>query len=322
MTDGGFTYDGLLKGHRGWVTSLVCPQVNDSAIKVVSGSRDNTIVAWKGVDTHDEDEPKAVPYRRLEGHSDFVESVALSNNAEFALSGSWDKSLRLWNLKTGDCITKFRGPQGHTKDVLSVAFSPDNRQIVSGGRDCRLKMWNVKGDCMFTMDKDAHTDWVTCVRFSPTLSAPLIVSGSCDNQVKVWSLSEFRCLSTLQGHKGSVNTVTVSPDGSLCASAGKDGVAKLWDLSRSEHLYELECNETINQIAFSPNRYWLCAATTSGVRVWDLETKDLVSELQPESDLKNKPQCTSIAWSLDGSTLYSGFTDNTIRQWGVRDIVA
>jgi guanine nucleotide-binding protein subunit beta-2-like 1 protein len=107
----------------------------------------------------------------------------------------------------------------------------------------------------------------------------------------------------------------------LCASGGKDGVAKLWDLSRGEHLYELECSEVINQIAFSPNRYWLCAATEKAVRVWDLETKEIVAELIPQAkgEKDKSPECTSIAWSADGSTLYSGYTDNTVRVWAVRD---
>ena len=312
------TYEGQLKGHRGWVTALACPQANDSSIKVVSASRDNSLVSWKGAENRNSiEDDYAVPHRRLEGHTGFVQDVALSNNAEFALSASWDRSLRLWNLKTGDTICKFNG---HTKDVTCVAFSPDNRQIVSGGRDHQLKMWNVKGECMFTMERDCHTDWVSCVRFSPAPQSPLIVSGGWDNLVKVWSLSEFRCLHTLKGHTGAVNSVAISPDGSLCASAGKDGTAKLWDLTRGEHLYELECGEPINQICFSPNRYWLCAATESGIRIWDLENKDVVAELIPEIQKKAvKPECTSISWSADGSTLYSGYTDNTVRVWGVRD---
>ena len=312
------TYEGQIKGHRGWVTALACPQTNDSSIKVVSASRDNTLVTWKAAEDRTSVESEyCTPDRRLEAHSGFVQDVALSNNGDFAVSASWDKSLRLWNLKTGEAIAKFLG---HTKDVLSVAFSADNRQIVSGGRDNLLKMWNVKGECMFTMERDAHTDWVSCVRFSPAPQSPLIVSGSWDNTVKVWSMTDFRCMHTLKGHTGHVNSVTVSPDGSLCASAGKDGVAKLWDLTRGEHLYELELGEPINQICFSPNRYWLCAATESAIRIFNLEDKEIIAELVPETQKKTaKPECTSIAWSADGATLYSGYTDNTVRVWGVHD---
>jgi guanine nucleotide-binding protein subunit beta-2-like 1 protein len=285
---------------------------------LVSASRDKTLIAWKAAEErHSQESDFAIPERRLEGHSGFVSDVAISNTGDFVVSSSWDRALRLWSLKSGETIAKFLG---HTKDVLSVAFSPDNRQIVSGGRDNILKLWNVKGECVFTIERDAHTDWVSCVRFSPALASPLIVSGGWDNVVKVWNLQNFKCMHNLRGHTGYVTSVTVSPDGSLCASAGKDGTARLWDLGRGEHLYELQCNEPINQICFSPNRYWLCAATESAIRIFDLENKDVIAELIPETPAKTlKPECTSITWSSDGSTLYSGYTDNTIRVWSVAD---
>jgi guanine nucleotide-binding protein subunit beta-2-like 1 protein len=307
-----------MSGHNDWITSLVCPQTVDSDIKVVSGSRDKSLVTWTDNESKITDDDAAyIPIRRLEGHSSFVQDAALTNNGEYALSASWDRSVRLWNLKSGACFGKFLG---HTKDVLSVAFSPDNRHVLSGSRDNKLKIWNVKGDCVFTLDKDAHNDWVSCVRFSPVPQAPLIVSGSWDNTVKVWSLTEFRCLYTLRGHTGYVSSVAVSPDGSLCASAGKDGMAKLWDLNRGEHLYELECNEPINALSFSPNRYWLCAATETAIRIWDLESKEIVAELIPEKPQQGaQPECLSLAWSADGSTLFSGYTDAVIRVWGVNE---
>lgn len=310
------SYAGQLSGHRDWVTALACPTTADSSTKVVSASRDGTLVSWVAPASRTSAESDlAIPSRRLEGHTGFVQDVALTHNGEYAASASWDRSLRLWNLKTGAPFAKF---VGHEKDVLTCAVSPENRQIVSGGRDNKIKVWNIKGECVWTLDKDTHTDWVSCVRFSPsTTDSALIVSGSWDQTVKVWN--NLKCQATLRGHKGYVSSVTVSPDCSLCASGGKDGVAKLWDLSRGEALYELECGEPINQISFCPNRYWLCAATESAIRIWDLESKDVVAQLVPESQSKTAPQCTSIAWSMDGSTLYSGYTDNTIRVWTVRD---
>jgi guanine nucleotide-binding protein subunit beta-2-like 1 protein len=276
------------------------------------------MVVWNlGEGTYDPDVNEAQPVKRMEGHSGFVSDIALSSDSQFALSSSWDKSLRLWELKSGNCIRKFND---HSKDVLSVAFSPDNRQIVSGGRDNKLKMWNTLGECKYTIDHDGHSDWISCVRFSPSLASPLIVSGGWDNLVKVWSLTEFKCQHTLKGHKGYVSSVCVSPDGSLCASAGKDGSAKLWDLSRVDHLYELAADEPINQLVFSPNRYWLCAATEKVVRIWDLESKAVVAELVPEVVKGSAPaECVSLCWSADGSTLFTGYTDNSIRVWGVRD---
>lgn len=121
------------------------------------------------------------------------------------------------------------------------------------------------------------------------------------------------------GHGGYLNTVTVSPDGSLCASGGKDYKAMLWDLTEGKHLYTLDHNDIITALCFSPNKYWLCVATGPTIKIWDLEGKSCVDELKPEvlASKGKGPQCTSLAWSSDGSTLFAGYTDNQIRVWQV-----
>ena len=78
----------------------------------------------------------------------------------------------------------------------------------------------------------------------------------------------------------------------------------------------------INSLTFSPNRYWLCAATNKNITIWDLESKNMVVELPyPKADdigpKALTPFCTSLAWSADGNTLYSGWTDNVIRVYAV-----
>lgn len=90
-------------------------------------------------------------------------------------------------------------------------------------------------------------------------SRPLTPRSSSPPQV--WNLANCKLRNNLAGHQGYVNTVTVSPDGSLCASGGKDGVAMLWDLQEGKRLYSLDAGDIIHSLVFSPNRYWLCAAT-------------------------------------------------------------
>lgn len=312
---------GTLEGHRNWVTAVVCPQITpENGLKLITASRDKTLVCWKGKSTGTAHDISATADRRLEGHAGFVSDVAISNQADYAVSASWDRSVRLWNLKNGTLVCKCLG---HTADVTSVAFSPDNRQIVSGSRDNTIKVWNVKGECMYTFDMDGHSSWVNCVRFAPPTpdNKAYIVSGGADGLVKVWDVTEAKVLHTLQGHVGYVNSVTVSPDGSLCASGGRDGKTKLWDMKEGTHLYELDCGAVINQICFAPNRYWLCAATENGIRLFDLESKLAIAELKPEKPEGSNvlPQCTSLAWSVDGATLYAGFTDNAVHVWTVEE---
>jgi len=110
----------------------------------------------------------------------------ISSDGAYALSASWDKTLRLWELSTGVTTRRF---VGHTNDVLSVSFSADNRQIVSGSRDRTVKLWNTLGDCKFTITDKGHTEWVSCVRFSPNPQNPVIVSAGWDKLVKVRTIS-------------------------------------------------------------------------------------------------------------------------------------
>jgi len=304
---------GTLDGHSNWVTSIATSSENPDL--VLSGSRDKTIILWNI--TRDE-VSYGVPKRILTGHNHFIEDIAISSDSEHAISASWDKTLRLWNLGTGKTIRQFNS---HEKDVLSVSFSPDNRQIISSSRDKTIKLWNTIGECKSTLTEDGHTEWVSCVAFSPNPETPLIVSCGWDKVVKVWDLSSGKLRTNHYGHQGNINAVTISPDGSLCASGGKDGVTMLWDLNDGKHLYSLEADDSINALVFSPNRYWLCAATNSSIKVWDLESKNAVCELKPEfinvGKNSNKPACTSLAWSADGSILFSGYTDSKIRVWQV-----
>merc|ERR1711906_104496 len=267
-----FAMRGTLAGHAGWVTSIVTSQENPDTI--LSSSRDKTVIVWQ---LTREDTEYGFPKRALTGHSHFVQDVKISSDGLFALSGSWDGTLRLWDICTGRTTRRF---VGHSKDVLSVAFSVDNRQIVSASRDKSIKLWN---------------------------------------------MSNCQLRTILVGHSGYINAVTVSPDGSLCTSGGKDGVAMLWDLNEGKRLYSLPCEQgdIIHSLCFSPNRYWLCAGTDTGIRIWDLEGKGIVDELKlelPVRDPKSKAlptSCISLAWSSDGNTLFAGYTDNLIRAWQV-----
>jgi guanine nucleotide-binding protein subunit beta-2-like 1 protein len=340
---------GILKGHDGWVTCIATSLDNPDML--LSGSRDCTIIVWEL--TRKEEDKGGDQYvrivegkmlRRLCGHNHFISDIDISSDRQYALSASWDCTLRLWNLKTGKTAQTFTG---HKKDVLSVAFSPDNRQIVSGSRDKTINVYNTIAEIKKSMpdeySQEQHSNWVTCVRFSPNAEEPVVVSAGRDSVVKVWDIKKnFALKHNLRGHQQYVNSVTVSPDGSLCASGGKDGVAMLWDLNEGKKLSSLEAGGEILALCFSPNRYWLCGAVGEAIKIWDLETKGLVGTLQtpkkviekqeepqrgrwPGQKKKKKKKlrkplpilCTCMAWSHDGRTLFAGYSDKTVRVWSL-----
>eukprot|EP01068_Selenidium_serpulae_P007678 Selendium_serpulae@DN4775_c1_g1_i6.p1 len=319
---------GKLVGHGDWVTSIAAPQ-NSTDRFIVSGSRDKKIMVWKLNETIERADNEDAPgpghaHKALTGHGQCVQDVAISADGAFALSGSWDKQLRLWDLNVGKSVRRF---VGHTSDVNSVAFSACNRQIVSGSRDRTIRLWNTLAECKYVITQDQHTDWVSTVRFSPSGNTnPVIVSCGWDKILKVWRLPDCKLQTNLVGHTLPLYTLTISPDSSLCASGGKDGVAMLWEVNAGHHLYSLESGAPIQALCFSPCNYWLCAATGRTIKIWDLENKGILGELaQPkqlaETNAKNmkskkfqveRTWCTSLAWSADGMALFAGATDGCI----------
>ncbi len=165
---------GTLEGHNGWVTSLsTCPANPDL---LLSSSRDKTLIVWQL--TRDESQ-YGVAKKALRGHSHIVEDCQLTADGQYALSGSWDKTLRLWNVANGECVTRF---DGHTGDVMSVSISRNFRQFISASRDKTIKVWNALGDCMLTLK--SHQDWVSSVECSPSKDS-ILYSAGWDKTVKV-----------------------------------------------------------------------------------------------------------------------------------------
>lgn len=164
---------------------------------------------------------------------------------------------------------------GHAKDVLSVALVNDS-VIVSGSRDHTIKVWNTCGTCMSMVDNgggDSPTDWVSCVRFIPDAAAALrVMSASWDGSVRVWDVDETRTW---------MWTAAVAPGASLAASGGKDGVVQLWDMAGGMKIYEFEVCSVVHAygLCICPNRYWMCIVTDERIRVWDLESKDIIKDL-------------------------------------------
>ena len=94
----------------------------------------------------------------------------------------------------------------------------------------------------------------------------------------------------------------------------------MWDLNSKLTMYTLNANAEVHALAFSPSRYWLAAATATGIKIFNLQERTLLDELKPEFAIGAKakdPEAISLAWSADGQNLFAGYTDNVIRVWQV-----
>jgi len=289
---------------------------------LITGSRDKTVIIWDIAEKKESDEDKewGFPKRVLKGHSHFISDLQLSQDSRYCLTGSWDGTLRLWDIKKGATIRRF---VSHTRDVLAVAFSSDNRQIASGGRDKHLKIWNTVGECKFTVEQNAHTDWVSSVKFYQDTKNPIVVSASWDRTIKVWDNQTMALKYTFTGHKAQINSLDMAPKTSYLASGGKDGLAMIWNLVDGKFLGETEVGSPINCVLFAPKKYWLVLGTDKGIKVWDLPSKEFIVSLDVKpidnnlEKMKKPIGCTSLAWNKNGNLLFAGFTDNYVRVYTI-----
>ncbi|WP_152983550.1 nSTAND1 domain-containing NTPase [Lyngbya aestuarii] len=203
-------------------------------------------------------------------HSDSLMSVSFSPNSQFIVTGSKDKTVKLWTSE-GRLLQTFVGHQGW---VNSVSFSPDGRMIASASDDGTVKLWNLQGRLLKTII--AHNAYVLGVSFSP--DGHTIASAGYDNTVKLWSRDGILLETLLKGSSDSVTSVVFSPNGQLIASASYDGYVKLWSRHNGTLLKTLLGHQDgVMSISFSPDSRVLASASRDQtVILWNLDLDDLM----------------------------------------------
>jgi WD40 repeat protein len=159
----------------------------------------------------------------LEGHTDWIRSVAFSPDGLQIISGSHDSTVRVWDAVSG--AHKYT-LEGHTGSISSVVFSPDGELIISGSEDGIVRVWDaVSGAHKHILE--GHTHYVNSVAFSP--NGLQIISGSDDCTVRVWDAVSGAHKYTLEGHTHYIRSVAFSPDGSQIISGSHDSTVRVWD---------------------------------------------------------------------------------------------
>lgn len=208
---------------------------------------------------------------KLVGHTNKIWAVIALGGSSRALSGGADKTLRLWDLGTGECLKTIEcGPDG-ADAVCSIAVDLAEARALSGHGNGRVRLWDLEaGRCLATLT--GHSGDVNSVHITP--DGRFAISGSDDTTVKVWNLEMGICVGTLEGHQNSVDSVAISPDGALIASAGfLDRSVRLWDWKSGACLQviEPELSRPIS-VAFSPDasRLLIGAAEPPNIYVYRL----------------------------------------------------
>lgn len=249
----------------------------------------------------------------LYGHKSYVFSAAFNADGSRLVSSSFDATVRIWDVATGDLLTTIRAPyvnKATPQGFNQAIFSPDGQQIITAGRDYTIRIWNSKtGALLQTLE--GHTGEVTSV--SINANGGRLVSGSWDETVRIWDIRAAKLLYTLRGHTGIVSSVSMSLDGSRIASGSLDGTVRVWDAQTATHLHTLEGHKgRVNSVSISPDSSRVISGgEDQTIRIWDIQTgKLLFNPLHRQPDT-----IKSVSISPNGAYMASGSYDGTIAIW-------
>lgn len=235
------------------------------------------------------------------GHRDDIRSVIFHPRTGQLISGSMDKTIRLWEYDTDTRVVLH-----HRQPIRDLTFAPDGQTLATASNDKTIRLWR-RQDGSLKRTLKGHTDWVNAVAWHP--DGTTLISGGDDETVRMWS-ADGTLIKTLRDHKDRVLDVAWSPNGDIFASASLDRTVRIW--SRDGQLLQTlaEHQDRVNSIDFSPDGKLLASASDDRtVKVWQRRPDNsffLVSQLEdPESWV------TDVVFSLDNQYLaFSGYDNN------------
>ena len=281
--------------------------------------------------------------RKLGVVDNSIKGVAVTKEG-YVIGSLSDGCSRAWGIESGSSKVSRMPGDGGKSGGRCLGLTHDGL-VIGGGEDGSLTIRTQQGKLVKGGTINAHKDAIVSVHGSPCADKPYFATASLDGTVKIFTMVGMKRLQTLKPSTTSKATsVILSPDSSLCAIGYKDGKCALYDASTG-FLWEYDMGKPISQICFSPNRYWMCAATSEGFKIVDLENKVMINEdsfyqdhtdaggewgdvaheeerrLQEDAASSKSPglkPCTSLCWSNDGEMLYVGYENGDVHVYKVR----
>jgi WD40 repeat protein/serine/threonine protein kinase len=264
---------------------------------LAAGGKDNAVKLW--------DVKTGVRLKTLKGHTDWVSSISFHPTDSLLVSGSYDHSVKFWDITTGLCLKTL---EGHTGSVKSVSFSPDGQRVVSGSSDKSVKFWDASNLSYKGHILEGRITSIASMSFPDGVR---IATGNDDNTVKLWDGATGRCLKTLKGHIGHVESLSFSPDGKLIASAdNKNKEVKLWSVFTGECLRTLESSG--DYISFSSSGQLITSGHwgVADAKFWDVRRGTLLNALEWHTQDVGK-----ISVSADKQLIASTGKRGSVKLW-------
>ena len=206
------------------------------------------------------------------GHSTTITSMVFSKDGNTLVTASWDKTVKLWDVKTGILISEYKDSGW----VLNVSFSPDEKQILVTSQNPRVKIWNPYKNTVNTVFSGKRFNEFKTSTFSP--DGKMILSVSHDS-LRVWNSTGNRVLYVLAGHSKEVTSTVFSTDNKYILSGSADSTARLWNAANGKLLFSFNIGQPVKTVSFTPNQQSIIVIWEQGtIMIGSTKTGKVISD--------------------------------------------
>ncbi|GMS81934.1 hypothetical protein PENTCL1PPCAC_4109, partial [Pristionchus entomophagus] len=295
----------IFKGHDDHV--ITCLQLQSDVI--VTGSDDNTLKVWSINEpvprSRGGDERTTHLKHTLVGHSGGVWTSQVSSDGKYIVSGSTDRTVRVWSSETGQQLHCL---QGHTSTVRCMALH--GNILVSGSRDTTLRVWDIEtGMCLQHLI--GHVAAVRCVQFNGVK----VASGAYDFTVKIWDAESGECIHTLQGHTNRVYSLLMDTDRDVVVSGSLDTTIRVWSMTSGICIANLVGHTSLTSGMQLRGDILVSCNADSYIRVWNIRDNQCIHRLGGNQN-GHQSAITSLQF-LDNGLVATSSDDGTVKLWDV-----